>query len=490
MVKRCIGIDVGSSYLCAVQVLRIGRAFCIEKVFDKQARRDTDDASNTLKALVNKYGFDRRATVAISMPSDSVFFRSLETDSIGLERVRASDHAVFDHDFPIETDQMLTQPCSYYKVTDQKYSILTAGVARDSVRQTREIVLGARMRPNFIGTTVFSVHTTVALNHPEIRMGVAIIAHMAESYLTMAVTQNNRILAVRQFPIATDSDGNGETAAELSGEVLSREAAITWRKLFETEIEQDTKVYLAGAGENIAGFREAIEERLHCQTIVVNPFARVLLKDPRRPRVDISVAEGLALRTLAPEHTAGINFLDADSTREQSKSNLRKEFTICALLIGAIAAVSLFGLFMRVSRLEGRYTQIKREIEESFRNALPEEKNIVNPLAQLDQKLQSMSKDHALFSSYSGAGPLKILLLVTEITPEDMNISLDDVLISSQSIRLAGTAESFESLYNWQRLLEETPEFANVDVGDPQRAADGKLVRFLVQASLTGRDRE
>lgn len=490
MVKRCIGIDVGSSYLCAVQVLRIGRAFCIEKVFDTKARRGTDSASDTLKALVSKHGFDRRAAVAISMPNDAVFFRSLETDSVGLERVRASGYSVFDYDFPIEADEMVAQPCSYYQVTDQKYSILTVAVAKESLRETRDIVLGARMHPNFIGTTVFSVHTTVALNHPEIRTGVAIIAHIAESFLTLAVTQNNRILAVRHFPVITESGSNGESVAEQVGEVLSREAGITWRKLFETEIEQDTKIYLVGEIENTAGLREAIEENLHCQTTVVNPFARVLLKDPRRPRVDISVAEGLALRTLAPEHTAGINFLDSDSNGAKSTSSLKREVVICAALMAAIAAISLAGLFMRKSQLESRYVSVKSEINKSFQAALPQEKNIVDPLAQLDQRLESLRKDHALFGVYSGAGPLKVLLAVTERTPKDTNINLDDVLITAESVRLTGTAESFEAVYNWQRLLEATPEFSKVNAGDPERSADGKLVKFVVLASLTERDRE
>ncbi len=154
MVKRCIGIDVGSSYLCAVQVLRMGKTFCIEKIFDTQARRDTDSASNTLKALVSKHGFDRRAAVAISVPNDAVFFRGLETDSVGLEQVRGRGYSALDYDFPMEPDEIVAQPCSCHQMTDRKYSILTAAVARESLRQTRDILLGARMHPDLIGAAV------------------------------------------------------------------------------------------------------------------------------------------------------------------------------------------------------------------------------------------------------------------------------------------------------------------------------------------------
>ena len=491
MVKRCIGIDVGPSYLCAVQVLRIGKAFCVEKVFDTQARRDTDSASETLRTLVGKHGFDRRAAVSISLPGDAVFFRSVETDSAGLEQVREAGYSVFENDFPIEADELVALPCSYRQTADDKYCILTAAASRQSLREMRDIVLGARMQPSMIGAPVFSIHSTVALNHPEIRTGVAIIAHVTESCLTLAITENNRILIVRHFPIEGGSGEDGDSVEDRAGEVLLREAGITWRKLFDTEIAQDTRIYLAGAGEDAAGLREIIEENLRCRTTVVNPYARVLLKHVGRSQVDISVAEGLALRTLAPEYTSGINFLEAGGAGARSETSFRKEMAICAALVVAIAAVSLAGLFMRRSRLESEYARLRTEINETFRSALPQETSIVDPLAQLEQKLQLLEKDYALFGSLAGAvaGPLEVLNAITASTPEDMNISLDDMLITAESVRLAGTTKSFDSVYKWQRLLEKSPQFSAVEVGDTN-ATDGERVSFVVLASFAAGGRE
>ena len=244
------------------------------------------------------------------------------------------------------------------------------------------------------------------------------------------------------------------------------------------------------ASEDIADLKEAIEENLHCQTTVVNPYARILLKHVGRPRVDISVAEGLALRMLAPEYTSGINFLEADTVNTKSTTSFKKELTICAVLVAAIAAFSLIGLFMRVSQLETKYATVKNDIRESFKTALPQEKNIVNPLAQLGERLQSLKQDYTLFGPVSGARPLEVLRAVTANTPADMKISFDDMLITTESVRLTGTSESFESVYNWQRLLQDARQFSSVDVGNPQREPDGELIRFTVLASFVGRDQE
>ena len=492
MVKRCIGIDVGSSYLCAVQIMRIGKDFCIEKAFDTQARRDTDSPSDILKTLVGKYGFDRRAAVAISVPNNTVFFRNLETDSVGFEQTAGRSSSALEYDFPIEPDEIVAQPCSYRQVDGEKDCLLTAAVAKESLHETRDILLQARMQPDFIGAAVFAIHSTIMLNHPEIKTGVAIIAHLTESHLTLAVTQNNSILIVRNFPIVCSSDNDTVSAEQQVANVLSREAGITWRKLFGTEIEQDTMIYLVTGNNNTTGLKDAIEESLHCRTTIVNPYARVLLKNLRRPGANISVAEGLALRTLAPEHTTGIDFLEADNAIAKPQLNLKRELVICVILVAAIAVVSLVGLFMRLSNLEAKYTQVKSEIKESFQRTLPEEKNIVNPLAQLDQKLQSLRKDYSLFGPISGAGigPLDVLYAITTSTPPEININLDDMLITTESVRLTGTSQSFESAYNWQRRLQDVPQFSTVDIRDIQREPEGERVHFTVLASFAMKEQK
>ncbi len=89
------------------------------------------------------------------------------------------------------------------------------------------------------------------------------------------------------------------------------------------------------------------------------------------------------------------------------KLNLRKELITCAALVGAIAVFWLLGLFVRLSILEANYARIKNQIRDVFQTALPQEKNIVNPLVQLEQKLAIFPKGLPAFcfflSSCSGA---------------------------------------------------------------------------------------
>jgi Tfp pilus assembly PilM family ATPase len=487
-VRRAIGIDIGPSHLCAVQVSRIGKALCIERIFGTQIRRSTDSLSEIVRALVRKHGFSRRAPVAVSMPEEAVFFRTLDTDNAELEQMRASGLLGLDYDFPIEPDQTVAGIGSYRRSTAEKVSVLTAAVSKESLTDLLNVVRNARMRPHLIDVADFAIYAAAEQNHPGIKTGRAILVYIATSYVVLMVTEGRDILMVRHLPIVAGSGESVEADAQRMADVLSSEAEIVWERLFDEGLEYNTRVYLGGNGSASAALKTAIEENLQCQTTVVNPLAKMLLKDIHRVSSDILVAEGLAIRALMPDETAGVNFLEAEPAGVKPVLNVKKQVAVCTVLGAAIIVVSLIGLFLRFHRLENQYTAVKSEMKDVFQRTLPDEKNIVNPLAQLEQRLQALRKDYAAFGPIAGtsAGPLDVLQIIAVNTPMELKISLDDVQVTAQSVRLAGTSDSFESVYDWQDLLADALHSSTVDVRDVRREPDSKTVRFVLLASVSG----
>ena len=178
MIKKCIGIDIGRSYLRAVQIMRTGDELCIEKVFSTPTRRSQDSPPEILRQLSDKHGFDGRADIAITMPHDTVFFRNLETDFAGLQQNHRLPESALEYNFPIEPDNTVAQVCSWRRLPGDKYSALTAAAARTSLNERLNILAEAKMHPNLVEAAIFAVHSTVAVNHPEIETGQAIIAYI------------------------------------------------------------------------------------------------------------------------------------------------------------------------------------------------------------------------------------------------------------------------------------------------------------------------
>jgi Tfp pilus assembly protein PilN len=268
--------------------------------------------------------------------------------------------------------------------------------------------------------------------------------------------------------------------------VLIHEAKVTWRKVFDTDVEQETTIYLAATSDIYDCLEAAITGNTGCRTVIVEPYARVKCIPEHNGNNEICIAEGLALRGLAPDKTVGINFLDADYADTKPALDLKKELVICAMLTAAIVIISSVGLFVRLLHLESKYANIKNEMREIFQRTVPEETNIVNPLVQLEQKLEAFRKDSQLFTSFypTNLSSLKVLHSITTNTPTQGNIKINDLLITTESVRLQGTCDSFDSVYQWQRLLQEIPGFTLVDVQDVQKNPGGNTIHFTVLISL------
>jgi len=307
MVKRCIGIDISPSHLRAVQISRTGEKFCIEKVFGTQTRRSEDSPSEILRSLTSRFGFDRHADVAISMPNDTVFFKNLETDFATLGQLRTGNFSLLEHNFPIQPDEIVGQVCSYRRLPEaENWSVLAAAVARASLHETLETLAGAKMHPHLVDAPIFAIHAAVVVNHPEIMTGRAIIAYIDESHLVLAVTSDGEILIVRNIPIVAASDSSS-SPEERSAAILACEAHVSWQRVFGTDIGQEIKIYLVTA-DACEYLQSLIEENLHCQATIVDPYARVeaaadclVWAEPavaRKADLPVCVAEGLALRVL------------------------------------------------------------------------------------------------------------------------------------------------------------------------------------------------
>lgn len=484
MIKRYIGIDIERSCLSAVQLTRTDRQFCIEKVFSRQINENSDSVPNILETLTSKHGFDRRAGIAVSMQDDAVFFRSLKTDFLGDEHTRTISKSALEHNFPMQPNNIVAQICPHKHLEGENTSVLIAAAKKDSLYERIDTLKTAKMCPDRVEARIFAVHSTVMINHPEMMTGRTIIAYINESYLTLAIVKDSRTLMVRNIPFVSYSNDNSHAHQQQVAKQVSYEAEITWQKVFGNSINADATLYLA-KGNNVSDdLVLVIAENFNCRIVAVDPYAKVINSSQQNDPPAICVAQGLALGLLLPGEVTGINFLEVEKSSIKPTVNMKKEIAIYAILLAAIAAISIGGLFLRLSRLESKYVMVKNEINEVFRQTLPQEKNIVNPLVQLDQKLQSVQKSYTLFSpvSTAGLGPLEIFHTISTSVPSKTIIS--SMLINTDSVRLTGSCQSFELVYSWQRSLEENKIFANIELQNVKKDTQSQKVHFTMIISL------
>jgi len=394
MAKCCIGIDIGSNRISAVQLSLQDGVLCVEKIFDAPTRRNTDSPSQLLHALFHRHGFDCNAEVAISIPHESVYFRTVQVDATNLVLLRTDTAAALENDLPLTNDQIIAQICSERHLSGDTYSILAAAMEKTSLQKCLNILAEAKIKPCCIEPAILAVHRIVVLNHPQAAQGRAVIAYIDDSHLILAVTENNDILIVRNVPIAAASDNDNDFAQHQITQLLARETEITWRKTFGEELPDHTTVYVAARRKVTEDLEATIAEALTCTALIVDPYKKLKYSADQKTDYALWISKGLALNILMHDQAAPVNFLQADTADTQHKLDARRELLTCGLLIAAIAVVACVGLFTRLASLEAKYSNINNETRDVFHAALPNVQNIVSPLVQLEQELQSLQNNY------------------------------------------------------------------------------------------------
>jgi Tfp pilus assembly protein PilN len=485
MPKRCIGIDIGRSHVCAAQVVRTAEGFRVEEAFAMQTRRSSDSLPATLRSLTDRHGFDRRAETAVCLPLHAFFFADIETDARGLETIGASDTTGVNDYFPIPAEDLIVQVCSVFRMGEGKCSVLVAASSRQQLSQGLQSLQESKITPVCLDTPITAVHATILTNHPQSATGLAVILYVDPSTLSLAVTHDGRIVLVRNIPIVSSDDQELEAFIQQTADVVAQEIEITWRRLFGNGPDPGLRVFLIAPARVAAALAPAVQEKTSGQVVPVDLYARVTRGDGVEADLPIGVAQGLALRALEPQAADHVGFLAAYRARTRPKLRLRRELTVCAGLAAAAALVWTVGLFLQLSSLETRHGQLKKQMEAVFHEAVPQEQNIVDPMAQLQQHLDAFRKERDLMASLhpDRPAPLDILSALSRSTPATGALKLQDVVIAADSVRIKGTCDSFTTLSEWQRQLEAIPGLRVVDVPRPTKDAQSGKVQFTIALS-------
>ncbi len=488
MPKRCIGIDIGRTHVCAAQVVRTAEGFHVEKAFAAQTRRSTDSLPAIFHALTNEHGFDRRAEVAFSLPLHTFFFADIKTDTKELERIRAGDTAGLKDYFPIPADDLIAQICSVLPVDGGQQSVLVAASSRRQLGEGLSPFHEGRIKPTRLDTPITAARATLVANHPESAHGLAVILYIDPATLSLAVTHDGSILLVRNLPMLTPGEQEVETFAQQTVETVAQEIEITWKRLFGNDPDPGLRIYLVAPRPTATALASSVQDKTNGQVILVDSYAHVTRSEDVDADLPLCVAQGLALRALQPEGADRIDFLAAYRARTRPTLRLKKEFIVCGALTVAAVVVWVAGLFLQLSSLESDYRRLTRQTEEVFRETVPEEENIVDPVAQLQQRLNAFRKEGGVLSDlHSGRPtPLEILYALSRNTPATGSLEFQDVLIAADSVRITGSCDSYATFSQWQQLLETIPGLRVEDV--PRSTKDPRSGKVQFVMSLTTRE--
>ena len=486
MAKRCIGIDISPSHLHAVQLTGSAGRFHVEKTFSTPTRRESDFAAESLKTLVGRHGFDRRAPVAVSTPHNEVFFRNIKKNPVLDKRSKSNTAMTAETDFPILSRDVITADCPNRGSVKNENSVLVTATSRKSLKSRLGHLKNAKMRCCLADAPIFALLTAVTTNHPQLTDGPTVIIYTDHSHIILAVTSEKDVLVARNLPLFADPVQDNVHPTERLTQDLLREIEISWRAAFHKKIPENTNIVLAGAISKKLDLISSLRQSLNCQISTVDLSAKVTSSAASELLPEFAVAQGLALRALAPNDTLGVNFIKAIEKSTTKNICCKKQIILSLSLLTALTVAYLTGILITKAHLENKYVNIKTEIRQIFLQRLPDQAtNIVDELAQMDEKLQLLHKEYACLQPFteSTLDPLTVLHNITANTPDNLNVKVDNISITASSANITALCSSFEDVYEWGKLLSSVRQFNSVKVQSPQRQPDSQ-VKFNVSISF------
>jgi Tfp pilus assembly protein PilN len=180
--------------------------------------------------------------------------------------------------------------------------------------------------------------------------------------------------------------------------------------------------------------------------------------------------------------------VDFMGKREGSSSIVSPEMRKGIVKIGIALAVLLFmmivAFFVDVSLKERRYGMLKSEVRQTFVEAFPDVKGIVNEVQQAEAMIKKLGERGARIGTQQGTSYLDALREIAQRLPEGTKIVALDM--DDTRIDIRGIATSFSLVDEAKKSLLESPSFGAVTVGNielTRRGGQGVLFKMVIERS-------
>jgi Tfp pilus assembly protein PilN/Tfp pilus assembly PilM family ATPase len=435
------------------------------------------DIKALISSMLTEDNFDMSAKVTVTAPADRVFFQNFRTDLSANDDVQQLIKFELEDDFPIPFDELVAGICGSRELKGNNSEYLISAINRLELQGRIQTIKQANLKCSIVTADVCAIYAAVSKNYNLIDDNHSVIIHADNSRIILAITEKGRLVCVRHF--------NGQDLAQAQGgtpvQVLTREIEMTVRAVFGPNTDTRRKVFISSNNKLLDGLFARLPEAMNCEVVALNPFAKIDCSGRQQPNPDIAIATGLALIG-TNEIPDVLNFLAIDEFRSDRAVEIKRGLYIAGALLFVIGALLVVMLFFELNNLENQHELVKKQIREVFVQTLPEEKKIVNELAQLNEQLEtSQAQYNALAAGLSDRVlPLRILQTISEKITPDQNVRINDISMAPDSVLLTGAAPSFESVDNLMSVLRQVCGFNTVEVPSIDVDPKGGGVRFTL----------
>lgn len=497
MLGKTLGLDISEDTICGVLVksgLQGRRILGCAAV----SIGDSTDYETALAQIVEQLQPGSASCIS-AVSAEHVSFRNLNLPFTDVRKVRQTISFELESTLPFSIDGLLVDFIVTGQAAEQSMT-LAAAVKRSFLAEHLASLAEYGLEPEVLD--IRGVPTVTLLQQQRDALENGLFLDIGRKQATVILFLEKRVVLVRRLPFsgrlfleANETGSESDTAstahetAEIAVKDLCRTISNTLMAFVDQTDEQrrPAKVFVTGSVMSCPGIKELIERFLELQVEQID------LRNSCNVEADAAIAanwqpglmdNALALALRSGKPGAGFNFR-RDEFEAKKPSRLRQDILHSAVLLAVILAMVLVDFGVEYYFLQKRYHTLDSQVKEIFSRTLPEVTKIVDPVQQLQAKVNEAKKTAGAFAG--NAANRKVIDLLDDISgriPASLDVSVSRVIIDPEGLQIKGTTDTFNTVDSIKQGLSSSDLFGNVTISSANLDRSGNRVLFEIRSQV------
>ena len=480
MSKKIIGLDIQDRAIAAVMVESSykGHQLVDHALVDLEGPADVDDhLSHALEQLTQM--MDLTGALCITaFPADRISYRNLQVPFKQVKKIRQM--------LPFELE-----PTIPYAVEDVIIDFQT--IRNDPVSESTDLVVAAINREQlgeFLGTlskfnlepeivTISGYSTALCLANLAEIPEQALFVDIDDRKTTVIAVNAGKVSLVRPLPAGALADDNGELVCN-----QIRQTLLAYQDVQNDEFQPD-KIYLTGSAN---GFVARIGQVLSIPT----QRADIVSQSPVKLSTETVLTwkpermdHALALALMDVSGIKGMNFRKGPFAITKRWLEHKNRIIQTGILAAVVLIMLLANVFFNYFSTEKRVGAIENQIESIFRSAFPEVTRIVDPLQQMQGKVDEAKK--TTLSAGTDRNQIPMIDVLNEISrriPKSVDVIVSRMVIGDDNVLITGNTGAFNFVDEIKGALENSELFESVTIVSTNKEQKGNRIRFRLKVKM------
>lgn len=483
MSRKILGIDIRADAVSAVLLqCKIKGVFIEAQAFSPLSEPDGTKSgiSDCISSLMKQADLSDAVCVA-AFPPEKIFYRNIRIPFKEQNKIRQILPYELEPGMPLPVENLIIDFYNPDLNNQNSHTDLLAAAAEVSdLKAFMEILAEFKLSPTVVtaGGYAAAFQTAKTAGIPEVCFFMDVGLKSCGLYLILS----GRICYARSFSFPA---GTFSKTAAICHHIQQTTAAA--EEVLKLEIKAGA-VLLTGCGIDDKTVLTEISQKLNIPVSAADLLQSANMAIKNMATADwkpLRMDNALALVLNEIEGHTTLNFRKGPFTNRKHWVEHKKQLIRTGVLAGVIVFFAFMNIFIDNHFLEKKVDRINAQITHVFTTTFPNIRKIVDPLQQMRVEIQNTKKQSVFPESpQQSIRTIDILHDISMLIPDNVELELNRIVIGPGGIQLSGNTDSFNSVNDLQRRLQNGKLFRVVTILSANIEKTGNRVNFNLNLQI------